>query len=91
MGCGASHDALAHSPVALHHHEMEGERGRFSRRNRGLKLLPEPEREVEQLVNHVNLGAAAYHPPPAFFPFFLSRDYASTLARCWSICRACLM
>jgi hypothetical protein len=71
MGCGASHDALAHSPVALHHHEMEGERGRFSRRNRGLKLLPEPEREVEQLVNHVNLGAAAYHPPlPPFSLFF---------------------
>ena len=70
MGCGASHDALAHSPVALHHHEMEGERGRFSRRNRGLKLLPEPEREVEQLVNHVNLGAAAYHPPLPPFSLF---------------------
>jgi|EP01043_Picozoa_sp_COSAG02_P066460 hypothetical protein len=62
MGCGASHDALAHSPVALHH-EMGGG-GRFSGRSRGLKL-PEPEREVEQLVNHVNLGTA--WPPSCFF------------------------
>ena len=59
MGCGASHSALAHSPVA-----MRPERpGQFAR---GLRLL-EPEREVEQLVNRVNLDkeSLAWFSPKA--------------------------
>ena len=59
MGCGASHAALAHSPGA-----MPTDMAKFSR-SRGLRL--EPEREVEQLVNHVNLDkeSLAWFSPQA--------------------------
>jgi hypothetical protein len=70
MGCGASHAGMAHSPVALQQHGGLAHQGLGrafgSSRSHGGAML-EPEREVEQLVNHVNLDkeSLAWFAPKA--------------------------